>query len=106
MNQVFPGVASAQIKEFVFWSRVVDKAEITKNRYYQIDPIKTQTLLTYFKLASGVPKVVNLAEKQSNYFFEDTAPQFLYVKWVPSFEESYKWQYNWAKYEMENKLIK
>jgi hypothetical protein len=106
MNQVFPGVQSAQIKEFVFWSRIIDKAEITRNRYYQIDPITTDSLLTYFKLASGIPKVDNLAEKQPTYFFEDTAPQFLYVKWLPSYEDSFVWEYNWAEYEMQNKLVK
>lgn len=30
----------------------------------------------------------------------------MYVKWIPSYEDTYRWQYNWAQFEMQNKLIK
>lgn len=71
--------------------------EVVKTRYYQLDPKTTKGLLTYFRLAQGIPEVTNFAEFNNLYFFEDTKPEFLYTQWVPDYKELLMVEYNEEK---------
>jgi hypothetical protein len=84
-NQDYPGVEGLSIKELSYWNRKVMLPEAEKLRYHQIDPTKTNSLLSYYRLSGSYPEVINFATENPNYAFEDSNPQFLYTGWEPNY---------------------
>ena len=73
-EQVGPsGAAGVLVKEFRFWNKQLTAAELTNNRYRQVDPTKIQgeLLLIYLRMATGSSLFDNFAARNINYSFED-----------------------------------
>ena len=84
-TQTFPGLINILVKEVSYWSRKVMMDEAWFLRDHQIDPVEAQGLLSYFRLSSGTPDMVNFAQFNPNYAFESSSPRYNRAEWTPDF---------------------
>ena len=84
-TQTFPGLKNLMVKEVSYWSRKVMMDEAWFLRDHQIDPVEAKGLLSYFRLSSGLPDMVNFAQFNRDYSYESSNPRYNKASWTPDF---------------------
>ena len=65
------------VKEVRFWNQILPEAEIVSRRYSQVDPLNLpeETLLSYYRLATGSTQLENFAARNPFYTFTKETPE-------------------------------
>ena len=86
------------VKEFRFWNKQQSNAELSNNRYRQIDPTKLSEgdLLVYLRLATGSSLIENFASKNPFYSFDGFDLSLSDLSFKEDFIETEKYSYDKA----------
>ena len=91
-----PGAQNVLVKEFRFWNKQQSNAELSNNRYRQIDPTKLEEgeLLVYLRLATGSSLIENFASKNPFYTFAGFDLSLNDLSFKEDFIETEKYSYD------------
>lgn len=91
-----PGARNVLVKEFRFWNKQLSNADLSNNRYRQIDPTKlpAEELLVYLRLATGSSLIENFAAKNIYYTFDGFDLQLKDLSFKEDFIETEKYSYD------------
>ncbi len=91
-----PGTRNVLVKEFRFWNKQLSNADLSNNRYRQIDPTKlpAEELLVYLRLATGSSLIENFAAKNVYYTFDGFDLQLKDLSFKEDFIETEKYSYD------------
>ena len=85
------------VKEFRFWNRMLERAEIETNRYRQIDTTKLpgEDLLVYLRMATGSTQIGNLAVLNPESPYDDNLSlELINLQFIEDFIEAEKYSYD------------
>jgi hypothetical protein len=84
------------VKEVRLWNKLLPEAEIVSKRYSQVDPLNLpeETLLSYYRLATGSTQLDNFAARNPYYTFTKEAPEHSGLVFVNDFVEVKKYMYD------------
>ena len=91
-----PGASNVLIKEFRFWNQQLTAAELSNNRYRQVDPTKLpgQVLIVYLRMATGSSLIDNFAARNQFYTFDGFDIQQKGLSFMEDFMETERYSYN------------
>ena len=93
----YKGAKGLLVKEFRFWNRMLERAEIETNRYRQIDTTKLpgEDLLVYLRMATGSTQIGNLAVLNPESPYDDNLSlELINLQFIEDFIEAEKYSYD------------